>query len=204
MASSNFVVLFMMTLWLMASMAAADGHGGRVPQMAMVIDQIGMVVGNVYRPTIGNWLVDGRDVRNDIPTMPRSGEIGMRIVMCTLVLIVAFRRAFPNMGENAAIAMGVLAESILRGVQPHSDDVQSSVELVEPAWQDTMERLGTNRNEYFRFHLQAARNARNDPEAVQAVPMNEITPILRYLDDYARNGVNGNAPFPDFLFNPWE
>ena len=144
MASLNYVVFLMLTLWLMASVAAADRQGGRVPQIATVIDQIGTIVGEVYPPTIGNWLVDGRDVRNEIPTMPRSDQIGTSIVMCALVLMVAFRRAFPNMGEDAALAMGVLAETILRGVQPHSDDVELSALLVGRAWQDTMQMIRTD------------------------------------------------------------
>ena len=58
-------------------------------------------------------------------------------------------------------------------------------------------------NAFFRYHFQTAVNLRNDPTAIYAVPMNEITPILAYLADYAENGVNGNAPFPNFMFNPW-
>jgi len=190
----------MLTLFIMGSVVDART---RVPGIACLAGRVAREATDVLRPTVGNWMVNGRDAREGINDMPRDPTIGMRIVMSTLVLMVAFRRAFPALGTRAAILMGVMAENILRGVQPHSADVVLSARIVEGAWQEMQDGLRNDPAGFMATQLRGVQRGQVDPDAVQALTMPELNSFLMYLVGYINFGAASAAPFPASMFNPF-
>lgn len=199
------IMLPMVALWLMAGMAVADGHYPvRVPAPVFGID-VALVqqFDEIVIPAIGNWLVNGRDLRIGTPHMPRRSVTGRGIVMCSLVLFVAFHRYRPGSENDEAMLMGTVAEHIFRRVQPYSTDIESATAIVAKCWEEIRQAIAQDRNYLVRSLLLSASRVPGDPNAPSALTAERVLPIARYLLDYMDNGVDGRVPFPAFMVNPW-
>lgn len=200
----SLVVLVAMLLILSS---VVEGRGGQRRRVRPRVVERVQEVGEVLCPAVGNWIVGGQDLRAGVDDMPRSNIIGMRIIMYTLVLMVAFRRASPGMPEECSMIVGVIAEHILRRVQPFSTDVTMTAAIIRRVWAEFVVAVGVNRNgdrmRFLRMMFQGVNNGVNDPRAPQAVPADQMLPLLEYLVDFVDRGLDSDVPFPVFMFNPF-